>query len=33
LPIGEFLGQLEVGQTGRALITEWDGRPVAFPNA
>jgi len=31
--IGEFLGQLEVGQTGRALITEWDGRLVAFPNA
>ena len=31
--IGEFLGQLEVGRTGRALITEGDGRLVALPDA
>jgi class 3 adenylate cyclase len=31
--IGEFLGQLEVSRTGRALITEGDGRLVALPDA
>ncbi|GEO40350.1 hypothetical protein SAE02_44980 [Skermanella aerolata] len=31
--IGEFLGQLDVGRTGRALITEGDGRLVALPDA
>lgn len=31
--IGEFLGQLDVGRTGRALITEGDGSLVALPDA